>query len=60
MDYEQPVIEELSLLRRFKSYCGLKNAEGKLRQWLTDFQFTDLATAENMVDWDKVEKLEIA
>ena len=60
MDYEQPVIEELSLLRRLKSYCGLKNAEGKLRQWLTDFQFTDLATAENMVDWDKVEKLEIA
>jgi hypothetical protein len=32
----------------------LKGAEAKLRRWLTDFQFTDVATAESQIDWSQV------
>ena len=42
------------MIRKFKSYVGLKGAEKKLRQWLSDFRFTDIATAEKDIDWDNV------
>jgi len=53
LDAGQPIIKELSPLRKFKSYIGLKNAEHKLRKMLTDFQFVDIGTANNMIDWEK-------
>lgn len=53
LDAGQPIIKELSPLRKFKSYIGLKNAEHKLRKMLTDFQFIDIGTANNMIDWKK-------
>ncbi len=53
-DASQPIIQELSLFRKFKSYVGLKGAEKKLNQWLTDFQFIDIATTMEMIDWEKV------
>lgn len=53
LDAGQPIIKELSTLRKFKSYIGLKNAEHKLRKMLTDFQFIDIGTANNMIDWKK-------
>lgn len=52
LDVGQPVIKELSYLRRFKSYYGLPGAENKLRRMLTDFKFVDLRTADSMVDWN--------
>lgn len=51
LDAGQPMIDELPWPRRFKSYVGLKGAEGKLRRLLTDFPFTDLAAADRLVDW---------
>lgn len=51
LDAGQPMIDELPWPRRFKSYVGLKGAEGKLRRLLTDFPFTDLAAADKLVDW---------
>lgn len=54
LDPGQPRITELSPLRRFKSYCGIKTAERKLRRWLTDFDFVDLATADKSIDWNNV------
>lgn len=51
LDAGQPMLEGLPLTRRFKSYVGLKGAEKKLRQYLTDFRFTDIETAVNEVDW---------
>lgn len=54
LDAGQPVIGELPLSRRFKSYVGLKGAESKLRRLLTDFEFTDISTASSSVDWTKV------
>jgi len=53
-DSEQPIIKELSLVRKFKSYVGLKGAMPKLDKWLNDFDFVDLNEADLLVDWDKV------
>ena len=54
LDAGQPMLEGLPLVRRFKSYVGLKGAEKKLRKYLTEFEFTDIATAEKLIDWEKV------
>lgn len=51
LDYGQPMIKELNYFRRFKSYYGLKGADRKLRNWLNDFDFVDLHTADDLVDW---------
>ncbi len=52
LDKGQPIIKELNWKRRFKSYYGLKNAESKLHHWLSDFQFTDIKTADQSINWD--------
>ena len=57
LDPAQPMIGELNLLRRFKSYYGLGRAERKLRRWLTDFDFVDLQTAASGLDWNQVERV---
>ena len=54
LDARQPMLEGLPLTRKFKSYVGLKGAERKLRRWLTDFKFMDVASAAEMVDWSEV------
>ena len=51
-DPNQPVIRELPLYRKFKSYVGLKNCYSKLENWIQDFNFIDLRTADNCIDWD--------
>lgn len=51
LDAGQPIIKSLSATRKFRSYVGLKGAEQKLRHWLTDFQFIDVATADLQWDW---------
>lgn len=52
-DVEQPVINELSFYRRFKSYVGLKDSLNKLEKWVNDFEFTNLRSADNKIDWSK-------
>lgn len=53
LDGGQPILEGLPLARRFKSYVGVKGAEKKLRQYLTDFEFVDIRTARKQIDWSK-------
>lgn len=53
-DIGQPIVPGLSLSRRFKSYVGIKNCKFKLENWLKDFEFMDLNTANKTIDWDKV------
>lgn len=53
LDAGQPMVPGLPAPRKLKSYVGLKGAENKLRKFLSDFQFTDIATAERYVNWDK-------
>lgn len=58
-DAKQPMIEELSRLRKFKSYYGLAGCLGKLQELLTDFPFIDLASAEKLVDWNNAKTVKI-
>jgi len=59
LDYGQPMLPGLSSFRKFKSYYGLKGAEHKFRQWLTDFQFTDIRTFDKNFDWGKAPVVEL-
>ena len=59
LDGGQPVLEGLPLIRRFKSYVGTKGAEAKLRKYLTDFKFTDIATANQQIDWNKAQHIKL-
>ncbi len=53
-DTDQPMIEDLSKIRKFKSYVGLKTAEKKMDKWLNDFEFIDINQADKLIDWSKV------
>jgi polysaccharide deacetylase family protein (PEP-CTERM system associated) len=50
-DPEQPLIPELTLYRKFKSYYGLRSAYRKLERLLEEYPFMDLATADSQTDW---------
>ena len=52
-DPAQPVIPELNLYRKFKSYVGLKSSLSKLYKWTSDFDFIDLKSADNLICWNK-------
>jgi len=52
-DPGQPMIHDLRIDRKFRSYVGLKGALHKLQRLLNDFSFIDLETASANVDWDK-------
>jgi peptidoglycan-N-acetylglucosamine deacetylase len=58
-DPNQPIIEELSKFRKFKSYYGLSNSFNKLEKLITDFEFIDLNTAIKSIDWENVPKIRI-
>lgn len=53
-DKNQPIIEHLSLLRKFKSYYGLGSTFQKLEQLMINFKFIDLDTADRQIDWANV------
>lgn len=57
LDPNQPMIRELSMFRRFKSYYGIKTSERKFRRWLSDFKFMDIETANDNIEWDSVERV---
>ncbi|APQ18020.1 polysaccharide deacetylase family protein [Maribacter hydrothermalis] len=52
-DFTQPVLQDLSSVRRFKSYVGLKTCEPKLEKWLGEFNFVDIATAAEQINWNE-------
>lgn len=54
LDAGQPMLKGLPMTRKFKSYVGLKGAENKLRKYLKEFKFTDIATANESINWEKV------
>lgn len=59
LDGSQPMVPGLSLPRKFKSYVGIKGAEKKLRKFLTDFEFTDIATASASIDWSNAKTIKL-
>lgn len=50
-DAGQPVLKGLPLSRKFKSYYGLSGAFAKLSKLLDNYKFTDMKTAEALIDW---------
>ena len=50
-DAKQPVIKDLSLIRKFKSYYGLSTAQDKLKKLLNEFNFLDVKTAVETINW---------
>lgn len=59
LDPGQPLIKDLPLQRKFKSYVGLKGAEAKLRRFLTEFPFTDLSTGVSLYHWSEAKHIKL-
>ena len=58
-DFKQPIIEDLSLFRKFKSYVGLKKCKSKLLKWLAAYNFTDIGNSEKIINWNQVKKIKL-
>jgi polysaccharide deacetylase family protein (PEP-CTERM system associated) len=51
-DREQPLLSDLGPFRRFRAYYGLGSSLEKLGKLISDFDFTDLQTADNSINWE--------
>ena len=58
-DADQPMIQGLGVLRRFKSYVGLKKAFGKLEALVTTCPFITVGEALTHIEWNRQPVLEI-
>ncbi|GHV74492.1 hypothetical protein AGMMS49940_17940 [Spirochaetia bacterium] len=59
-DVNQLVIKSLPMIRKFKSYVGLKDSFGKLQKYLSDFEFVNIQEADKQIDWDRAKIIKIA
>ncbi len=59
-DTGQPIVPGLPLMRRFKSYVGIKGAFKKFQKLLGDFTFVNVAEANNLLNWDNVPTLSLS
>ena len=55
-DKDQPVLNHLPLLRKFKSYYGLKNSKTKFKNYISDFETTTLLNLSKNIDWSLTKK----
>ena len=51
-DEKQPILDGLSLKRKFKSYYNLSKSYEKLNQMICDFNFIDIRKANSLIDWN--------
>jgi len=58
-DIDQPVINTLPAMRKFKSYVGIKGAFSKFQFLLNDFEFVNVEQADKMIDWEKARTLHL-
>jgi len=58
-DANQPMINELSIFRKFKSYYGLNTSFSKLEKLITDFEFIDLREANSRIQWENIQPIKI-
>ena len=59
-DPDQPMINELSAFRKFKSFYGLGRCYGKLKKLLGACPFQDIREADERVAWDEVPVIRLA
>ena len=55
-DAHQPILKHLPLVRKFKSYCGLKYSGAKFEKFLSDFSTTSILTVSKNFDWEGAKK----
>ena len=58
-DPGQPMVESLPMMRKFKSYVGLKHSFKKFQHLLDDFEFVNLLEANKFIDWTKARSISI-
>ncbi len=58
-DPQQSVIAELSKIRKFKSYYEFDNALKKLEKLMDNFEFVDLKSADQCIDWNTVKTIKL-
>jgi polysaccharide deacetylase family protein (PEP-CTERM system associated) len=56
-DKNQPIIKDLSPIRKFKSYYGLGSAFSKLERLISDFEFIDLDEANKRINWKEIKPI---
>jgi polysaccharide deacetylase family protein (PEP-CTERM system associated) len=59
IDMEQPLLDSLSVSRKFKSYYGLKGCYAKLEQLLRDFRFSEMDTVRSLLSGNNLPIVEI-
>ena len=52
-DPNQPMVKSLPMIRKFKSYVGLKHSFRKFQHLLDDFEFINVKEAGSLIDWEK-------
>ncbi len=58
-DPDQPMIEGLSMVRRFKSYYGLGSSLLKLKRLIEEYPFVSLNEADEMIDWKSAKTIQL-
>jgi polysaccharide deacetylase family protein (PEP-CTERM system associated) len=58
-DPGQPMIESLPIMRKFKSYVGLKTSFTKFKKLLNDFEFVNVEDAGKHYEWGKVRVIDL-
>ena len=56
-DPDQPMIDSLPRMRKFKSYVGLSSAFTKFQKLLLDFEFISVEQANEKINWLTVRKI---
>ncbi len=59
-DPKQPMLDGLSLKRRFKSYYNLSKSYVKLKQMIHDFKFIDMREADSIINWEKAPVVDLS
>lgn len=58
-DPNQPMLDGLSLKRKFKSYYNLSGAYPKFKKLIRDFNFIDIREADKIINWEEMPIVEI-
>lgn len=58
-DPDQPIIDSLPAIRKFKSYVGLSSSFAKFKKLLNDFEFCSVKEADKLIDWKNVRVIEL-
>ena len=55
-DKDQPMLQHLPLMRKFKSYYGIKHSGAKFDKFISYFNTTTILNASKDFDWDSAKK----